>query len=215
MSDDLDPRPARLLTSDGIALESVLHAVGGPTVARGAASIAHPHPQYGGDMHNTVVTALWRGLAAAHVATVRFNFRGVASSEGTHGGGRAERADVAAALDAAHALAPDAPLYACGYSFGADVTLTCAHPALTMWIVVAPPLRMFDGTDWAAATDGRPVHVITGEHDQFAPPPAVRAATAGWRDVTIHEVASADHFFAGAATRITQLATELALTATR
>jgi alpha/beta superfamily hydrolase len=211
MSDDLDPRPQRLVTGDGVGLEALVHAVGGPGVARGAASIAHPHPQFGGDLHNNVVTALWRGLSAAHVATVRFNFRGVGASTGSHGGGRAERADVAAALDTAHALVPGAPLYACGYSFGADVTLTCTHPALALWLVVAPPLRLFDADDWVAATDPRPVHVIAGAHDQYASPADVRAATAGWREVHVHEVPMADHFFAGSTPRVAELATEIAL----
>jgi alpha/beta superfamily hydrolase len=209
MSDDLDPRPTTLSTSDGEQLECLVHAAGGAEVARGSAAIAHPHPQFGGDLHNNVVTALWRGFAAAHVATVRCNFRGVGASTGAHGDGSGERLDHLAALDVAHALAPTAPLYGCGYSFGADVALTCAHPALAMWIVVAPPLRIFADDAWVAALDSRPVHVITGVHDQFAAPAAVRAATAGWRNVHVHEVAMADHFFAGSTSRVAELTTEL------
>lgn len=211
MSDDLDPRPATVTTDDGVALEAIVHAVGGPSVARGAAAIAHPHPQFGGDLHNNVVTALWRGLAAAHIATVRCNFRGVGASGGVPSGGPAERDDHLAALAAAHALAPDAPLYGCGYSFGADVALTCAHPSLVMWIVVAPPLRLFPDDAWVAALDERPVHIVAGAHDQFADPATVRAATAGWRNVHVHEIPMADHFFAGASARIAELATELVL----
>lgn len=207
MSDDLDPRPVTLRTSDGVPLECVVHAVGGPDVARGAAAIAHPHPQFGGDLHNNVVTALWRGLAAAHVATVRCNFRGVGASGGAHGGGAAERHDHLAALDAAHELAPAAPLYGCGYSFGADVALTCTHPSLVMWLVVAPPLRLFADDAWVAALDERPVHIVAGAHDQFADPATVRAATAGWRNVHVHEVPMADHFFAGATARIAEIVT--------
>lgn len=211
MHDDLAPTPSTLTAADGTRLEALVHV---PTSATGSApagvaAIAHPHPQYGGDMHNNVVGALWRGLAAAGVATVRFDFRGVGGSGGTHGGGEAERLDLLAALDAAAALAPDVPLYCCGYSFGADVALTCAHERLAAWVVVAPPLRLFGDDRFVAAGDARPVHVLAGEHDQFASTGVVRAATAGWRTTQVHEIPMADHFFAGSTARIAELVTAI------
>ena len=209
MSDDLAPTPTFLTSADGTRLEAVVHRPTGG-VPSAVAAIAHPHPQYGGDMHNNVVAALRTGLGAAGVATVSFNFRGVGDSTGRHGGGEPERDDLAAAVDAAAALAADVPVFVCGYSFGADVALTTAHARLAAWIVVAPPLRLFADDRFVAATDPRPVHLITGEHDQFAAPPVARAATAGWRTTTVHPVEMADHFFAGATARVAALATELA-----
>jgi alpha/beta superfamily hydrolase len=101
------------------------------------------------------------------------------------------------------------PLFACGYSFGADVALTCTHPAIAAWIVVAPPLRLFDDDRYVAALDARPKHIISGVHDQFASPDVARSATAGWRNVQVHPIEMADHFFAGTTARITQLVGEL------
>src|SRR5690606_30296717 len=125
-----------------------------------------------------VVMTVDRTLTSRGVATVRFAFRGTGGSGGSHSGGPDERLDVAAASARAAALAPGMPLLACGYSFGADVTLACAVERVTAWLVVAPPLRLFD--DFPAARDPRPKHLFVAAHDQFTPPEAARAATAGW-----------------------------------
>ena len=209
MSDDLNPAVGSITSRDGTVLEALLHLPHGDHAPRAVAAVAHPHPQFGGDMHNNVVGALCQGLAAAGGATVRFNFRGVGASSGAHGGGRAERDDFAAALDAAARLDADAPLYACGYSFGADVALTCTHERLAAWIVVAPPLRVFADDAYVAALDARPKHILAGAHDQFAAPDMVRAATAGWRNVIVHGVDMADHFFAGTTARVADLVTQI------
>src|SRR5262245_18831713 len=49
-----------------------------------AAVLCHPHPLYGGTMHNKVVYRTARGLRRAGVVVLRFNFRGVGRSEGEH-----------------------------------------------------------------------------------------------------------------------------------
>jgi alpha/beta superfamily hydrolase len=187
-----------LQTADGVTLVSEETIPAGGAI--GGASIAHPHPQYGGTMHDMVAMTLDRALVMVGVATVRFAFRGAGGSGGTHGGGSDERLDVLAALERGASLAPGGPLLACGYSFGADVTLATDHPAVTAWVAVAPPLRMFD--DFSAAFDARPKHLFVGEHDQFNPPEAARASTAGWANTTVHVVESADHFFHGAHDRL-------------
>ncbi len=209
MSDDLTSSARTIASRDGTVLEAVIDRPASNGPARASAAIAHPHPQFGGDLHNNVVAAVQRGLASAGASTVRFNFRGVGASGGTHSGGPLERDDYLAALDAAAALDAVTPLYACGYSFGADVALTCTHPRITAWIVVAPPLRLFADDQYVAALDARPKHIIAGVHDQYAPPDVVRAATAGWRNVHVHPVEMADHFFAGATGRVTAIVTAL------
>jgi alpha/beta superfamily hydrolase len=190
-----DQAPVRrtLQTSDGVTLVAEEHT---PPDVRAGAAIAHPHPQYGGTMHDAVAMAIDRALVARRVATVRFAFRGTGGSSGSHSGGPDERLDVLAALDHAASLAPGMPLLACGYSFGADVTLACADDRVTAWLVAAPPLRLFD--DFPAARDPRPKHLFVAAHDQFTPPDAARAATVGWTNTTIHVVDMADHFFRGA-----------------
>jgi len=211
MSDDLNARAISITSNDGTHLEAVVDRTPASVDAIAVAAVAHPHPQYGGDMHNNVVAAMARGLTQSGVETIRFNFRGVGESGGRHSGGASERDDYFAALDAANAIDETARLYACGYSFGADVALTCGHDRLACWIVVAPPLRVFTDDLFVAAIDARPKHIIAGEHDPFASPSLVRAATAGWRNVQLHTVDMADHFFAGATASITRLVTEIVM----
>ena len=85
---------------------------------RGVAVLAHPHPLFGGTMENKVVQTLARGAVLAGYTSVRFNFRGVAGSAGTHDDGRGEIDDLLAVLEA---VAPAGPLMLGGFSFGAYV----------------------------------------------------------------------------------------------
>ena len=86
---------------------------------RGTAVIAHPHPLFGGTMDNKVVQTLARAFTQCGWRALRFNFRGVGASAGSHDEGRGELQDMLAAV----AQAPlDAPLALAGFSFGAFVT---------------------------------------------------------------------------------------------
>jgi hypothetical protein len=84
----------------------------------GTAVIAHPHPLFGGTMDNKVVQTLARAFVQCGWTAVRFNFRGVGTSEGTHDEGRGEAVDLRAVVDA---YAPEGPLALAGFSFGAFV----------------------------------------------------------------------------------------------
>lgn len=77
-------------------LEALLEEPEG--AAREAALVCHPHPLYGGTMHNKVVYRLARGLRRSGSVVLRFNFRGVGRSEGTHAHGAGEVEDARAAL---------------------------------------------------------------------------------------------------------------------
>ncbi len=91
---------------------------GSPTAA---CVFAHPHPLHGGTMHTKAVYQSAKALARIGVATLRFNFRGVGSSGGTHDGGPGEMDDYRGALDFVAARYPGVPLWAAGFSFGAWV----------------------------------------------------------------------------------------------
>ena len=82
--------------SGDLSLEGALH-VAGATPAP-AVVVCHPHPQYGGDMDNNVVLAACSALASAGITALRFNFRGVADSDGAFDQGQGEQDDVRAAL---------------------------------------------------------------------------------------------------------------------
>jgi alpha/beta superfamily hydrolase len=139
-------------------------ADGGP-----AAVVCHPHPQFGGTMHNRVVHAAAEALAGLGMPTLRFNFRGVGRSGGEHDGGRGEQDDLAAALDSLAARCPGAPLLVAGYSFGAYVGLSvgCRDDRVEALIGIAAPMALYDFSFLRACA--KPLTFIHGEADPFAP----------------------------------------------
>lgn len=194
--------PISLSTADGLTLEAQLAsspvgADGGPDSGSppAVAVVCHPHPLYGGSMHNNVVDRLFRDLPAAGVPTLRFNFRGVGASEGEHGGGDAERGDVVAAIDAVASRHPDVPVLLAGYSFGADVALAVDDARLGGWLAVSPPLRIVDPAAMAAATDPRPTVIVTGTADDLCPAEQAEGVVAAWPSTTCIAAPGVDHFW--------------------
>jgi uncharacterized protein len=189
-----DPAPVRFETDDGLSLEGEVTV---PDGARAGVVLAHPHPAQGGTMRSLVTSELFRLLPANGLATLRFNFRGVEGSQGTHDHGRREHLDIEAAIDTMAERAPGLVLVVAGWSFGADVALTVNDARLAGWALLAPPLRVVERSAMVAATDPRPKLLIAPERDQFNPPESARAATADWVATEVVVVAGADHFFAG------------------
>ena len=153
------------IPSGGLSLEGVLH-VPSMTPAPGVV-VCHPHPQYGGDMHNNVVVAACEALAAGGITALRFNFRGVGASDGTFDRGVGERDDVRAALAQLAGLPEvDAKrIGLIGYSFGAVVAAEVASGALRALALVSPPLEFADlKIAW-----GCPALVMGGDMDLLAP----------------------------------------------
>lgn len=134
---------------------------------RAAAVLAHPHPLYGGTLHNPVIFHADRELNRAGLTTLRFNFRGVEGSDGTHDEGRGERDDVGAAAQWVRALAPGKPLILVGYSFGSHCSFAHALTDRTVagFVAIGLPVRIwpFDGIE----TLGRPLAVVQGTEDEF------------------------------------------------
>jgi alpha/beta superfamily hydrolase len=184
-------------SSGGVTLEA---EVSSPQQPRLTVVVAHPQPQFGGDMHSIVVSALFASGPPMGVAVLRFNFRGVGGSTGTSGNGPAERDDLRAALDYCATESPALPLAIAGYSFGAEIALTVDHPRSLGWFVVSPVFRMFPPDQVVASTDPRPKRLVIAEHDQYAPPVGARESTRGWTATTIEVASMTDHFF-GAGTQ--------------
>jgi len=107
-------------------LEAILWKPSAP--ARLAALVCHPHPLFGGTMHNKVVYQAAKSLDALSVPVLRFNFRGAGLSAGTHDRGGGEQEDVKAALDFLAAEFPGLPLLVAGFSFGSWVGLRVGCP---------------------------------------------------------------------------------------
>jgi len=215
VTDDFATRSLRTTTSDGLSLEAELIV---PDGARAAVVLCHPHPQQGGNMTSLVTSELFRSLPSSGLAVLRFNFRGVGTSEGTHEFGVGEALDIVAALDAMSVECPTLPLFVSGWSFGADTSLSVLDPRITSWLACAPPLRVLPLEDLSAAAgaDPRPKLLIVPEHDQFRDPESVIEATAAWLNTEVVAVAGADHFFVGrtdkvAALIVTSIDAQLAL----
>ena len=167
---------------------------------RFAALVCHPHPLYGGTMHNKVVYRMARGLRKAGAVVLRFNFRGVNRSEGEHAHGEGEIEDARAALDFLRARYPLLPWMMGGFSFGSRVVLRlgCAHsPAPQRILAAGFPTK---GQDIGyLAPCGVPKVFIQSTHDEHGPRREVEAAWAHISDPKeIHWIEAKDHFFVDA-----------------
>src|ERR1700730_3310784 len=78
-------------------LETLLNT--GKEDAQYAAVVSHPHPLFGGTMHNKVVYHAMKSFQSFGIPVLRFNFRGAGLSEGKHDNGYGEVGDLRAALD--------------------------------------------------------------------------------------------------------------------
>ena len=159
------------------------------------AVLCHPHPLYGGSMHDAVLDSMARVLAAHGIGALRFNFRGVGASDGSHDGGEGEVDDLRAVLSWLTAQHPDRPRLLGGYSFGAAVVCRLLADPETAGIdralLVAPPV----GRLAVAEPDGRvAVDVFAGDADAFVD----TSVLSGWSRVRSHLIRGADHFFSGA-----------------
>lgn len=182
------------LRSGPLELEAALHLparVPAPGVV-----VCHPHPLYGGDMSNGVVSELCRVLSEDGIAVLRFNFRGVGASEGAYDHGRGEQDDARAALAvlAGRDEVDAARLGLAGYSFGAMVALEVARgaPGLRGLALVSPPVGAAGNLTLPA---GMPVVVVCGDTDQFAPVRTLEALAEAGAGVRLEIVRGADHFW--------------------
>jgi len=157
--------------------------------------ITHPHPLYGGDMHNPVVNAIRRAYRFKGFTTLRFNFRGVGESEGQHDNGAGEQVDVLAALSLM-AESGFHPVDLAGYSFGAWVNaLTIQREGLSENLVmVSPPVAFIDFASIGRLPGLR--LVVTGSRDETAPPDAIRQMLPTWNPWAHFDIVDgSDHFY--------------------
>ncbi len=135
---------------------------------------------------------------AAGFTTLAFNFRGVGASEGTHGEGRTEVADVAGALAHLRAALDGEPglVAVAGYSFGSHVggRAASADPGVGFYLGVAPVVTRYD-YGFLAGLRGR-VALIAGAHDEYSEPARIEALAASLPGRPWLRVLQADHFFA-------------------
>lgn len=166
---------------------------------RYTALVCHPHPLYGGTMHNKVVYRIARGLRKTGAVVLRFNFRGVNLSEGEHAHGVGEIEDARAALDFVRARYSDLPWMLAGFSFGSRVVLRLgcsASPAPRRILAAGYPTRLEDKSYLAGCAIDKVF--IQSTHDEHGPKLDLEKHYARFAEPKqIHWVEAHDHFFAG------------------
>ena len=189
-----------MIDGSGRRLAARLHLPSAPP-HRGAV-VCHPHPEYGGDMHNAVVVAVARALAAAGIAALRFDFGR------PFGSGGPEVDDARAALDAlAGRLPAGAPRQLVGYSFGAWVALRAAAAPVASVVAIGPPLAFLD---WAfLETLAVPVRFVAGDRDQFCDVAQLAGIVAAHAHFALATLAGADHLLTAREADVATLAVRL------
>lgn len=166
--------------------------------------VCHPHPLYGGTMHNKVVYRMARGLRRAGCVVLRFNFRGVNLSEGTHDDGTGEVEDARAALAFLRQRYPDLPYALAGFSFGSRIALrlgcelshTRAEPLPDG--VIAVGFSTTGNHDYLDSCT-LPKYFVQSTRDIYGPKPELEKVFENFAaPKTLRFIEAADHFFAGA-----------------
>jgi alpha/beta superfamily hydrolase len=192
----------RSLFIDGPAgrLEALLNS--GAENATHAALVCHPHPAYGGTMHNKVVFHAMKALNGFGFPVLRFNFRGFGLSQGEHSDGIGEVDDVRAAVDWLNREF-HLPLIFAGFSFGAAVGLRVACPDDRVGAVIGLgiPLTPVDGRNYEfdfLRSCLKPKLFVSGNRDQFGARAKLEELVKSLPEPKkLVIIDSADHFFEG------------------
>lgn len=205
---------ARLLESTTIegpagALEALHEGPDEDTPITRAAIVCHPHPLYGGTMHNKVVFRLARAARRAGAAVLRFNFRGVGLSAGQHANGIGEQDDLRAAIDHMTARYPDLPLALAGFSFGSRVALRvyCANLRIERLLCAGTPVAIGDWSFLERCSGAK--FFLHSSNDEHGPKDVMQRVFDRAADPKqLTWVESSDHFFTDALDRFEEAAYE-------
>jgi alpha/beta superfamily hydrolase len=178
-------------------IEAIIKEPAGP-VAR-AAIVCHPHPLFGGTMHNKVVFRIARAFQNAGFAVLRFNFRGAGGSEGEHDDdGLGEQADLRAAIDFINQRYPGAEVWLAGFSFGSTVMLRAAacDDRVRALVAAGVPVSKYDFSRISRCN--KPKLFVQGSLDQFGPAQDLERFFATLDEPKeMQFIEGADHFFEG------------------
>ncbi|HEX8195812.1 MAG TPA: alpha/beta fold hydrolase [Pyrinomonadaceae bacterium] len=148
-------------------LEAILKEPNG-VEPRGVALVCHPHPLGGGTMHNKVVFRAAAGLLDAGLVTLRFNYRGVGQSTGTHDEGRGEQDDIRAVLDYLSENYPNQPITFAGFSFGSrfGTEVAMEDERVVRLISIGTPVDKYGDYDFLRNLK-KPILFVHGDRDEF------------------------------------------------
>ena len=166
-----------------------------------AAVVAHPHPLFGGTMHNKVVFHAMKALNGFGIPVLRFNFRGVGTSQGQHDNGFGEVDDVGAALNYVRQRF-GRPLVFAGFSFGSSTGLraSCPDEDVRAIVSIGTPMQAADRVYNYRFLERceKPKLFISGDNDQFATPQQLADLVARISEPKrLVIITGGDHFFAG------------------
>lgn len=134
--------------------------------------ICHPHPLYGGNMENKVVTTVFRAFQAMGATVVRFNYRGVGQSEGSYGDAVGETDDLISVCEWLRQKDPNLTLWLVGFSFGCYIAARAANELHAQQLItIAPPVHHFnfDAIDFPKC----PWVLLQGDQDEVVSPKLV------------------------------------------
>lgn len=161
--------------------------------------VTHPHPLYGGDMHNNVVEAITEAYREKGYSTLRFNFMGVGQSEGSFDQGIGEQENVKAALAYLYDSGIE-DIDLAGYSFGAWVNAAGveAFDQAGRLVLVSPPVGFMDFSPVKAS--GKIRLIVTGTEDDIADWKKIEQYLGRWNQKAVFKtIQGADHFYWGKA----------------
>ena len=166
----------------------------------GVALVLHPHPRFGGTMHNKVIFRAAAALNEVGLVTLRINFRGVGQSTGEYDEGRGEADDVRASLDYLTTNHSGLEMLLCGFSFGARVGLDVGikDDRVKYLIGIGTPLNSYDFGFLEHCR--KPLLLVHGDRDEHGDIEAVRRLVSEMQtkvDVQLVVIPEADHFFEG------------------
>lgn len=165
---------------------------------RGAAVMCHPHPVYGGTMHTKAVYRTAEAFNRAGLVALRFNFRGVGVSTGSHDEGHGEKDDLRAALDWLEARYPSLPLVVGGFSFGSMVGLSVGveDERVVALLGLGLPVEKAEYDYGFLSDTEKPVLVVQGENDEFGAGAAVAEYLRPMGpNITLVRIPGTDHYF--------------------
>ena len=166
---------------------------------RRVAIVCHPHPLFGGTMHNKVVFRIARAFQNAGFAVLRFNFRGAGKSEGQHDNGLGEQGDLRAVIEFAQQRYPDAEIWLAGFSFGSAVMLRAAacDDRVRAFVAAGVPLSKYDFSGLLRCN--KPKLFVHGSLDEFGAAKDLEKLFATLDEPKeLRIIDGADHFFEGA-----------------
>jgi uncharacterized protein len=175
-------------------LEAILKEPSGKP--KGVALVCHPHPLGGGTMHNKVVFRVAAGLVDASLITLRFNFRGVGSSTGTHEEIEGGRDDVRDALEFLAKEYPGQPITLAGFSFGSrtGMDVGMSDDRVVRLISIGTPVDKYGDYDFLTAVR-KPILFVHGDQDEFGAVENVRKLVEQIEGAELVVFENSGHFF--------------------